>query len=237
MIYSLYYLWGYGLELDDLKNFRQLDSKTPGHLESGHTEGVEITTGPLGQGVANAVGFAMASAYAGNLVNSETADVIDHNVYCLCGDGDLEEGVSYEACSVAGHLGLDNLILIYDSNRITIEGSTDLSISEDVRKRFEAQNWEVLEADGHDFDAIDSAIEAANIVVLNDHLKMIPYLIKLGRETLNLIRFNTTFALVVKLLFVTLAVFGLSNLALAIFADVGVTLIVILNSLRLLKFN
>ncbi|MDA3946511.1 MAG: transketolase [Helicobacteraceae bacterium] len=161
LIYSLYYLWGYGLEVDDLKNFRQLDSKTPGHPEYGHTSGIEITTGPLGQGVANAVGFSMASKYVGTQVNSDAAAVIDHNVYVLCGDGDLEEGLSYEAASLAGHLKLDNLICIYDSNRITIEGSTDLSISEDIRKRFESQNWEVLEIDGHDFEEIDSAITKA----------------------------------------------------------------------------
>ncbi|MCW8838143.1 MAG: transketolase, partial [Thiovulaceae bacterium] len=161
LIYSLYYLWGYGLELNDLKNFRQLDSKTPGHPEYGHTEGVEITTGPLGQGIANAVGFAMASKFMGAQVNSETAAMIDHNVYCLCGDGDLEEGISYEACSIAGHNKLDNLILIYDSNRITIEGSTELSISEDIRGRFISQGWDVLECDGHNFDEIDSSITTA----------------------------------------------------------------------------
>ncbi|MDY0122115.1 MAG: transketolase [Sulfurimonas sp.] len=161
LIYSLYYLWGYGLEVEDLKNFRQLDSKTPGHPEYGHTEGIEITTGPLGQGVANAVGFAMASKFVGAQVNSETAAMIDHNVYCLCGDGDLEEGISYEACSLAGHNKLDNLILIYDSNRITIEGDTSLSISEDIKGRFESQAWDVLECDGHDFDAIDAAITQA----------------------------------------------------------------------------
>jgi len=164
LIYSLYYLWGYGLEIDDLKNFRQLDSKTPGHPEYGHTAGVEITTGPLGQGIANAVGFAMASAYVGNKVNSETAHMIDHNVYCLCGDGDLEEGISYEACSVAGHMGLDNLVLIYDSNRITIEGSTDLSLSENMRERFESQNWAVLEIDGHNYDEIDGALTQAKTI-------------------------------------------------------------------------
>lgn len=164
LIYSLYYLWGYGLEIDDLKNFRQLDSKTPGHPEYGHTAGVEITTGPLGQGIANAVGFAMASAYVGNKVNSETAELIDHNVYCLCGDGDLEEGISYEACSIAGHMGLDNLVLIYDSNRITIEGSTELSLSENMRDRFESQNWAVLEIDGHNYDEIDSALTQAKMI-------------------------------------------------------------------------
>ena len=161
LIYSLYYLWGYGLEIEDLKNFRQLDSKTPGHPEYGHTKGVEITTGPLGQGIANAVGFSMASKFVASQVNSETAKLIDHNVYCLCGDGDLEEGISYEACSIAGHNKLDNLILIYDSNRITIEGSTDISISEDISKRFEAQGWDVLECDGHDFDDIDRALTQA----------------------------------------------------------------------------
>ena len=161
LIYSLYYLWGYGLEVEDLKNFRQLDSKTPGHPEYGHTAGIEITTGPLGQGIANAVGFSMASKFVGAQVNSETAELIDHNVYCLCGDGDLEEGVSYEACSIAGHNKLDNLVVIYDSNRITIEGSTDLSISENIRMRFESQGWDVLEIDGHNFDEIDTALTAA----------------------------------------------------------------------------
>jgi len=161
LIYSLYYLWGYGLEMQDLQNFRQLDSKTPGHPEYGHTAGIEITIGPLGQGVANAVGFSMASKFVGVQVNSDTADLIDHNVYCLCGDGDLEEGISYEACSLAGHNKLDNLILIYDSNRITIEGSTDLSISENIRERFEAQGWDVLECDGHDYDDIDVTLTTA----------------------------------------------------------------------------
>jgi transketolase len=161
LIYSLYYLWGYGLELEDLKNFRQLDSKTPGHPEFGHTAGIEITTGPLGQGVANAVGFSMASKFVGAQVNSDTADLIDHNVYCLCGDGDLEEGISYEACSIAGHNKLDNLIVIYDSNRITIEGSTDLSISENITQRFESQGWDVLECDGHDYDDIDATLTTA----------------------------------------------------------------------------
>lgn len=161
LIYSLYYLWGYDLSLEDLMRFRQLDSKTPGHPEYAHTDGIEITTGPLGQGVANGVGFAMAAKFFGSAVNSENAKVIDHKVYVLCGDGDLEEGVSYEACSIAGHNKLDNLIMIYDSNRITIEGSTDLSISENIRGRFESQGWFVLECDGHDFDEIDRAITEA----------------------------------------------------------------------------
>lgn len=164
LIYSLNYLWGYGLEIDDLKQFRQLHSKTPGHPEYRHTTGIEITTGPLGQGIANAVGFAMGAKYVGHKVNSQTASLIDHRVYCLCGDGDLEEGISYEACSIAGHMGLDNLVLIYDSNRITIEGSTELSLSENIRDRFESQKWAVLEIDGHNFDEIDGALTQAKVI-------------------------------------------------------------------------
>jgi len=161
LIYSLLHLWGYDVSLEDLKNFRQLDSKTPGHPEYGHTDGIEITTGPLGQGIANAVGFAMAEAYTKNQVNSDTCDLIDHKVYCLCGDGDLQEGISYEACALAGHLELKDLILIYDSNEITIEGDTSIAWSEDVAKRFEAQNWQVLKINGHCYDEIDKALAEA----------------------------------------------------------------------------
>jgi transketolase len=161
LVYSLYHLWGYDISLDDLKNFRQTGSKTAGHPEYGHVPGVEITTGPLGQGVANAVGFAMAAKYTGSLVNREHAELINHNVYCLLGDGDLQEGISYEASALAGHLGLDNLIFIYDSNAITIEGDTSIAWSEDVAARFDAQNWEVIQIDGHDFSAIDDAISKA----------------------------------------------------------------------------
>ena len=159
LIYSLLHLWGYNVSLKDLKNFRQLNSKTPGHPEYGHTEGVEITTGPLGQGVANAVGFAMAEKYTANLVNSDTCKLIDHKVYCFCGDGDLQEGISYEACSLAGHLKLDNLVLIYDSNHITIEGDTSISWSEDIEKRFQAQGWSVKKINGHSYSEIDSALD------------------------------------------------------------------------------
>jgi len=159
MIYSLLHLWGYDVSLDDLKNFRQLDSKTPGHPEYGHTDGVEITTGPLGQGVANAVGFAMAQAYTANQVNSETCELIDHKVYCLCGDGDLQEGISYEACALAGHLKLKDLVIIYDNNEITIEGDTSIAWSEDVQKRFEAQNWSVIKINGHCYDDIEKALD------------------------------------------------------------------------------
>jgi transketolase len=163
LIYSLLHLWGYDVSLDDLKNFRQLDSKTPGHPEYGHTEGIEITTGPLGQGIANAVGFAMAQTYTANQVNSDTCDLIDHKVYCLCGDGDLQEGISYEACALAGHLGLKDLVLIYDSNEITIEGDTSIAWSESVAQRFEAQNWNVLSINGHCYDEIDRALNEAKV--------------------------------------------------------------------------
>ncbi len=158
LIYSLLHLWGYDLSLEDLKEFRQLNSKTPGHPEYGHTAGVEITTGPLGQGIANAVGFAMAEKYSANLVNSETCKLIDHKVYCLCGDGDLQEGISYEACSLAGHLKLDNMVLIYDNNEITIEGDTSIAWSENISMRFEAQGWDVKKINGHCYDDIDKAL-------------------------------------------------------------------------------
>ncbi|HQR74253.1 MAG TPA: transketolase [Sulfurovum sp.] len=162
LIYSLLHLWGYDVSLEDLKQFRQLDSKTPGHPEYGHTAGVEMTTGPLGQGIANAVGFAMAEAYTANQVNSETCALIDHKVYCLCGDGDLQEGISYEACALAGHLKLKDLVLIYDSNCITIEGDTSIAWSEDVAARFRAQNWDVKEVNGHCYDEIERVLDEVN---------------------------------------------------------------------------
>lgn len=158
LVYSLLHLWGFDVSVEDMKNFRQSGSKTPGHPEFGHTHGVEITTGPLGQGIANAVGFAWASKYAQNLLGKE---VINHKVYCLCGDGDLQEGISYEACATAGHQKLDNLIIIYDSNNITIEGDTSIAWDEDVLKRFEAMNFDVLEIDGHDYRVIDAALAKA----------------------------------------------------------------------------
>ncbi len=160
LVYSFLHLSGYDLSLEDLKNFRQLGSKTPGHPEI-HTKGVEVATGPLGQGVANAVGFAMAAKYAANLLNDPENAIIDHKIYCLCGDGDLQEGISYEACAVAGNLHLDNLVLIYDSNNITIEGDTSIAWSEDVKARFEAQGWDVARIDGHDYDQIEFALEQA----------------------------------------------------------------------------
>ncbi len=158
LVYSLLHLWGFDVSIEDLKQFRQTGSITPGHPEYGHTSGVEITTGPLGQGIANAVGFAFASQYAKHCLNSDTAQVIDHHVYCLCGDGDLQEGISYEALSSLGHQGISNFTLIYDSNDITIEGDTSIAWSEDVALRFEAINFNVITIDGHDFDAIDKAL-------------------------------------------------------------------------------
>ncbi len=161
LIYSLLYLWGYDIDLDDIKKFRQMDSRTPGHPEYSHTPGVEITTGPLGQGVANAVGLAMAQMMTARRVNSPTCKLIDHKVYCFCGDGDLQEGISYEACALAGRLKLKDLILIYDNNKITIEGDTAIAWSENIQKRFEAQSWNVIRVDGHDYNDIDKAITQA----------------------------------------------------------------------------
>jgi len=161
MVYSLLHLWGYDVAVEDLKQFRQLDSITPGHPENGHTHGVEITTGPLGQGIANAVGFSLASKYAAHCLNSETAEIIDHHVYCLCGDGDLQEGISYEATATAGHQVASNLTIIYDSNDITIEGDISIAWSEDVAKRFEAINFDVITIDGHNFDEINDALTSS----------------------------------------------------------------------------
>jgi transketolase len=158
LVYSLLHLWGFDVSIEDIKNFRQSGSKTPGHPEFGHTHGVEITTGPLGQGIANAVGFAMASKYAQNFLGKS---VINHKVFCLCGDGDLQEGISYEACSTAGHQKLDNLVIIYDSNNITIEGDTSIAWDEDVVKRFQAMHFDVIEIDGHNFEEIDYALTFA----------------------------------------------------------------------------
>lgn len=169
LVYSYLYLSGYDIDMDDLKNFRQLHSKTPGHPEI-TTPGVEIATGPLGQGVANAVGLAMASKYAANLLNSDEAKIIDHKVYCFCGDGDLQEGISYEACAMAGANSLDNLVIIYDSNNITIDGDTSIAWDENVKMRFEAQGFDVARIDGHDFDQIEFALDEA-------HNKTRPYLI------------------------------------------------------------
>ncbi|MFW2492035.1 transketolase [Clostridium chromiireducens] len=160
--YSLLHLFGYGVTVEDIKNFRQIGSLTPGHPEYGHTKGVEITTGPLGQGICNAVGFAMAEAHLAEKFNKPDYSVVDHYTYAIVGDGCLMEGISGEASSLAGTLGLGKLVVLYDSNNISIEGHTDIAFREDVGRRYEAYGWQVLNiADGNDIDAIEAAIEAA----------------------------------------------------------------------------
>lgn len=161
LLYSLLHLFGFDLPLDELKNFRQWGSKTPGHPEFGHTVGVEVTTGPLGQGFANGVGMGIASKMAAERFNTADFKPIDHTIYALMGDGCLQEGISYEAAALAGHLKLGNLVYIYDSNSITIEGKTNLAWSEDVEGRFNACGWHVLKVDGHDYGQITAAIAAA----------------------------------------------------------------------------
>ena len=162
LLYSLLHLTGYDLSLDDLKNFRQWGSKTPGHPEYRHTPGVETTTGPLGQGFANAVGMAMAERHLAARFNRPDAAIMDHDTYVMCGDGDLMEGLSAEAASLAGHLGLARLIVIYDDNGISIEGSTAIAFTEDVQQRFEAYHWHVQTVeDGNDLKAISAALDAA----------------------------------------------------------------------------
>lgn len=162
LIYSLLHLFGYGLTVEDLQNFRQWGSKTPGHPEYGHTVGVEITTGPLGQGVANAVGMAMAEAHLASIFNKPGYEIVDHYTYALSGDGCMMEGIASEAASLAGTLGLGKLILLYDSNNISIEGHTDIAFREKVGDRFKAYGWQVLLVeDGNDVDAINKALEAA----------------------------------------------------------------------------
>jgi transketolase len=162
LLYSLLYLSGYDLSLDDLKQFRQWGSKTPGHPERGHTPGVETTTGPLGQGFGNAVGMGIAERLLASHFNRPGQTIVDHRVWAFASDGDLMEGVASEAASLAGHLRLSKLTVIYDDNHITIDGDTELSFSEDVPRRFEAYGWRVLKvADGNDLAAISSALELA----------------------------------------------------------------------------
>lgn len=162
LLYSLLYLFDYGLQLEDIKNFRQLDSLTPGHPEYGHTVGVEATTGPLGAGMAMAVGMAMAEAHLAAEFNKDGYNVIDHYTFVLGGDGCLEEGINYEAFSTAGTLGLSKLIVLYDSNKISIEGNTDIAFTENVTERMKAMGFQTLDvADGNDLEAIGRAIEEA----------------------------------------------------------------------------
>ena len=160
--YSLLHLYGFNLSVEDLKGFRQFGSKTPGHPEYNHTAGVEVSTGPLGQGIANAVGMAIAETHLASIYNKEGFNLVDHYTYALCGDGCLMEGIEYEAASLAGSLKLGKLIVLYDCNHITIEGDTSLAFSEDVKARHKAQGWQIIEVkDGSDWNAISRAIKKA----------------------------------------------------------------------------
>jgi transketolase len=164
LLYSLLYLTGYDLSLDEIKRFRQWDSLTPGHPECQLTPGVETTTGPLGQGIANAVGMAIAEAFLASKFNRPGHEIINHYTYVIVSDGDLMEGVSHEAASLAAHMKLGKLIFLYDDNQVTIDGSTDLTFTEDPLKRFEAYNWHVQAVDGHNNQAVAAAIKAAQAV-------------------------------------------------------------------------
>jgi transketolase len=164
LLYSLLYLTGYDLTLEDLQQFRQWGSRTPGHVERGRTPGVEVTTGPLGQGVGNSVGLAIAERWLAARFNRPGHTVVDHYTYVLASDGDLMEGVAAEAASLAGHLRLGRLIVLYDSNRVTLAGTTSLTFTEDVGKRFEAYGWHVQDVDGNDLGAVDAALRTAREV-------------------------------------------------------------------------
>ena len=164
LLYALLHLTGYDLPMEELQAFRQLNSKTPGHPEFGHTAGVEATTGPLGQGISNAVGLALAERWMAARFNRPGHEIIDHYTYVIASDGDMQEGISHEACSLAGHLGLGRLIVFYDDNGISIDGKTELSFSEDVVARFAAYGWHTQRVDGHDQSAIGAAIDAARAV-------------------------------------------------------------------------
>ncbi len=177
LLYALLHMAGYDLSLDDIKHFRQWGSKTPGHPEFGHTPGVETTTGPLGQGFANGVGMAMAEKFLSDKFNKDDLNVIDHYTYAIVSDGDLMEGIASEAASVAGHLGLGKLIYLYDNNRITIDGGTELAFTEDVAKRFDAYCWHVQNVkNGNDLDAIELAVKNGqedsrpSIIIIRTHI-------------------------------------------------------------------
>jgi len=174
LLYSLLHLTGYDLPLSEIKAFRQWGSKTPGHPERHVTPGVEVTTGPLGQGIANTVGMAISEAHLAACYNRPEHTVVDHHTYVIVGDGDLMEGISSEACALAGHLGLGKLVVLYDDNRISLAGSTDLSFSEDVKKRFEAQNWHVERVgNGNDLEAVSTAIGVAKAEIERPSLIMV----------------------------------------------------------------
>ena len=160
LLYSMLHLTGFDVSIDDLKNFRQLNSRTPGHPEIEMTNGVDASSGPLGQGIPMATGMAMAEKFLASQYNKENFDIIDHYTYVLCGDGDMQEGVTYEAASLAGHLSLGKLIVLYDANKVTLDGPLSMSFSENVKKRYEACNWQVLEVkDGNDINEIHKAIK------------------------------------------------------------------------------
>ncbi|MBE2225673.1 MAG: transketolase, partial [Anaerolineae bacterium] len=161
LLYALLHLAGYDLPLDELKRFRQWGSRTPGHPEYGHTVGVEVTTGPLGQGISNAVGFALAERNLAAQFNKPGFDVVDHTTFAFAGDGDMMEGISHESCSLAGHLGLGKLIVFYDDNGISIDGSTKIAFTEDVLARFEAYGWGTWHVDGHDVAAVQTVLAEA----------------------------------------------------------------------------
>ncbi|MFJ7728637.1 transketolase [Neobacillus sp. NPDC097160] len=164
MLYSLLHLSGYDVSIEDLKSFRKLNSRTPGHPEFGHTDGVDVTTGPLGQGIANAVGMAMAEAHLAAKFNKDAFPVVDHYTYTLVGDGDLSEGISYEAMSMAGHMKLGKLIALYDSNDISLDGELNLSFSEDIKKRAESLHWQYLRVeDGNNVEEITKTIAEAKL--------------------------------------------------------------------------
>lgn len=183
MLYSLLHLAGYDLSIDDLKNFRQWGSKTPGHPEVNHTDGVEATSGPLGQGIANALGFAMAEAHLAAKYNKPGFDIVDHYTYAINGDGDLMEGVSQEAASLAGHLKLGKLVLLYDSNDISLDGPTSMAFTEDVKGRFEAYGWQhILVKDGNDLEAIAKAIEEAKAETQKPTIIEVKTIIGFGAE-------------------------------------------------------
>lgn len=185
LLYNLLHLTGFDITIEDLKNTRQWNSKTPGHPEYGHTPGVEATTGPLGQGIPVAVGMALAERYLAEVFNREDYPIVDHFTYTICGDGDLMEGVSYEAASLAGHLGLGRLIVLYDSNDISLDGDLQHSFSEDIQKRFESMHWQYIRVeDGNDISEIKEAINLARMEELRPTLIEVKTVIGYGSPSL-----------------------------------------------------
>ena len=184
LLYSLLHLDGFDVTIDDLKNFRQLHSRTPGHPEIEMTHGVDASSGPLGQGIPMATGMAMAEKFLASQYNKENFDIIDHYTYVLCGDGDMQEGVTYEAASLAGHLSLGKLIVLYDANKVTLDGPLSMSFSENVKKRYEACNWQVIEVkDGNDIQEIHKAIKKGKKEQYKPTLIIVNTVIGFGSET------------------------------------------------------